>query len=204
MTIFGDLLEELRKTHLGVNIHSIHNIPSDQMLSPVEERLAELGIPYDEVIYFTPTEDEEHNTVYGQHICAAGATSFFLKDGTANSTIFMNGNIGKLTNTEDSELENILKYIFLIHEIGHAEDFNKQINFHHTTRKVDLVSAEAYADIFTLKHLKSSKNPAMKLARKYYCKNILANTASNEFYKAVFTKVKKSFLESKVREWARA
>lgn len=204
MSIFDDLLKELRETHLGVNVHSIHHIPSDQMLSPVEERLTELGISYDEVIYFTPTEDDERSTSYGQHICAAGTTSFFLKNGSANSTIFMNSNIGKLTNSEGSELENIFKYIFLIHEIGHAEDFDKQINFHRATRKVDLVSAEAYADVYTLKYLKSSKSPAMKIARKYYCKNMLENKANNEFCKAVFNKVKKSFLESKIREWARA
>lgn len=204
MTIFGDLLDELRETHLGVEIHSINNIPNDKIPSPLEEHLTELGVPYDEVIYFTPTEDAEHNTVYGQHICAAGATSFFLKNGVASPIIFMNSSIGKLKNIENSELENIFKYIFLIHEIGHAEDFNKQINFHHATRTVDLVSAEAYADVFTLKYLKSSKNPAVKLARNFYCKNILANTEGNEFYRAVFNKIKKSVLESKIREWARA
>lgn len=203
MGFFSERLEEVRKTCLGVNVHSIHQSTGDQISLPIEDRLIDLGISYDEVIYFTPSGGEAHNISHEQHD-AAGVTSFFIKDGVAHSVIFINGEIGKLTNTEGSEYEDLLKYIFLIHEIGHADDFSKQINFKHVTREVNLISSEAYADVFALRHLKSSAGQGFKLARGAYCKNMLANRVKSEFYRRVFDEVTRKFLESKIREWARA
>lgn len=51
------------------------------------------------------------------------------------------------------EFKSTIRLLTLLHEIGHAEDMMKEINFNLRDRTVDLVAAEAYAHRYVLRHL---------------------------------------------------
>ena len=53
----------------------------------------------------------------------------------------------------DNEQANLLRIAILYHELGHADDFKKGINFNHHTLTFHLPKAEEYADAFAKQYL---------------------------------------------------
>jgi len=46
----------------------------------------------------------------------------------------------------------VFKLIVLMHELGHAEDIRKSVNYNHQSLEIDIVSAEIYAHEFVLRN----------------------------------------------------
>jgi hypothetical protein len=51
--------------------------------------------------------------------------------------------------------------MILLHELGHADDISKGINYDHQTLSVDLPAAEAYAHAFLCKQAQRHNYPAL-------------------------------------------
>lgn len=86
----------------------------------------------------------------------AGAANAVMTDGgRIISVVFLRKHVP--SDSDDGfhdEFESVVKLLVLLHEVGHAKDMLEQINFKHDTGTVDIVSAEAFAHLFALRHLK--------------------------------------------------
>jgi hypothetical protein len=71
-----------------------------------------------------------------------------------------------------------IRLLVLLHEIGHAEDMSRQINFDHTAKTMDLIAAEAYTHKFVLNYARK-KN--YRVALQYYIKNLDEYSTKPEF-----------------------
>ncbi|NAX48820.1 hypothetical protein CAG70_17690 [Photobacterium halotolerans] len=175
-------------------------------LSP-EENFAQLGIQYDEILRYLDIEDDSRSVGYGESVDIKAWTTNFIISGELKSAVFIISNPEysgcKLSGENEDEFLTMLKFMSLVHELGHVHDFQNSINFDHDERHVKLCDAEAYADVFAIKYFKSLKHPYGDFALKLYSRAMLERLSSSEFYKQVHSRIKKKVLESKLRKWAR-
>ncbi|UVM52985.1 hypothetical protein LOY38_13615 [Pseudomonas sp. B21-015] len=103
---------------------------------------------------------------------------------------------------EDSEsLFWALQVLFLYHELMHAKNLKIEKNFSLPDRRVDLVKAEIYTDISTLRFLSSIRSPKRMYSEYLYAAGILGR-AKTPIYTRIFNGITKSFPEAQLKAWA--
>ena len=202
--MFSDMYNELSQSKYGLPVEAIHLVDNLTIAMGVEELLNKHRIIYDEVIKFNCQNEFDESNDYTRPHSVGGLTIFIKTNNIEKAVIFISEEPIFIPDG-DVKLDflSMCHYMFLIHELGHVEDFTKGINIK-KTENIDLVKAEAYADIFTLKKLKSKSHPAIRIALSYYAKNVIANSSKNEFYKAVMLQIRKKILLENIRKWAKS
>lgn len=51
------------------------------------------------------------------------------------------------------EFKYVLKVIALLHELGHIEDMEKEVNFDHKAKRFNMIEAEVYAHLYSLRRM---------------------------------------------------
>ncbi|EOG7752863.1 hypothetical protein ACLIOB_003503, partial [Vibrio cholerae] len=202
----NEMYSDLLTHRCGVKVAKILEVDVDIYHLAPEELLQSCGVDFDSALYYEASQNETEISGYGDSEYVKGWVSNYIKDENLHSVIFVikdpkyDGN--ELEGWEHQEFLSLLKYLTLLHELGHVDDFNNGNNFFHETRTVDLTKAEAYADIFAIKYLKNKRHPYEKLALKTFCKGILVRARTGHFYSEVHKEITKKVLEPQIRKWA--
>lgn len=83
----------------------------------------------------------------------------------------------------------------------HAKDLKIDRNFSLPDRRVDLVKAETYADISTLRFFVKHQKSGADVFRSLYAAGILGR-AKTPIYTRIFNGITKSFPEAQLKAWA--
>ncbi|MEZ9201258.1 hypothetical protein AB4151_02485 [Vibrio splendidus] len=154
------------------------------------------GVSFDEVLTFQKQDDTKQEG--GTEITPAH-TSFYILDNQPKAVVF----ITKTIFPDEPEGNELYKYLFLIHELAHVQDFRncKYINWQ--TKESDLLKAEIYAEISTLKFLSQQKDDLHKVCRSIYASRLVDfQRSENDLNQKVLKGVTKKFSLSKLKQWA--
>ena len=98
--------------------------------------------------------------------------------------IFIDEDVQTTAGQED-DLAYAIKALMLLHEYGHANDILEGRNYHHDTRKLDIIEAEIYAHTFVLEQCRQR---GYRQALKYYLQNIEEQETAPKEYRRVVSK----------------
>ena len=164
-------------------------------------------VPYDTIAGFSEGIDDAVAVHYGMSYDVKGWATNYIYNNELQTAIFIVANPEysgpQLTGDDHINIVSIFKTITLLHELGHVHDIQNSINFDLSKKSIDLIAAEAYADIFALKTLKSWKHLYGKYALSLFSESLLERKNSSDFYQQVHTHIKKKVLESKLRIWSK-
>lgn len=193
---FEAAYHELANRYTGLT-RDVYLVPPGQMKEGTD--LLDLcKVDYDEKLYFNDDTADLKN--YGME-GAGGVTINFLLAGRGRSAVFINENC--LPEGTQEDLVWLWRYNSLHHELMHALDFSKQKNFNTSRRKMDLVSAEVFADQKTLLHLKSlSSNGFMKIALQEYALNAKSMGEKGGIRTDIYNRLTKKIDSKTIDYWA--
>jgi len=168
--------------------------------------LEEQGIEFDNII--TMKTAYESNREESTKV-AAGYTFFYFYKESAHAAVSIEREMltGKSDlDKEDYEyLNDIRKYLALIHEIAHVKDFRLKRNINWVTGKTDLIKAEIFAEISTLKYLTKNSSIYNKYARKLYSERLIDYLNCTDIYhREIAMGVTKKLTLKKLKQWATA
>ncbi|HHK8488960.1 hypothetical protein AB6H46_22930 [Vibrio alginolyticus] len=202
-----EMYDELFNHRCGLNVASVMEVEIDDYGLSTSEIFNKYNVEYDKPVVFSDVEDSSRHVGYGESQGVKGWATNYTHNNEIKTAIFIVKNPEysgpQLEETEQSEFLSILKTITLLHELGHVHDIQNSINFDHSNQSVNLIAAEAYADIFALKKLKSWKHPYGKLALKTFSVALLERRNNSDFYAQVHSQIRKKVLESKLRTWSK-
>ncbi|EGR8992436.1 hypothetical protein BST55_24170 [Vibrio vulnificus] len=158
-----------------------------------EELFSSYNIPYDEIISFSASSD-----VGGENLEMPAFTNFFLNDGDAQAAIFIKDTFFE----EDDEYNHLWKYIMLIHEIGHVNDFRKSKYLNWKKRECNIVMAESFAEIYSIKYFSRRDDQYHRLCRALLAQRILGFENYGNVYKSIFQQILKTYPRKKLIQWS--
>lgn len=191
---FKPKFEKLIKdfSNITKEIHLIpNNLKSDDLLNHCK-------VQHDKRLIFTDPALNENPSLEESDLVTGGLTIGFSHNKANKSAIFINESI---LGEPETDINWVWRYNALYHELMHALDIMKQKNFNLSKMTVDLVAAEAFADIKTLKHLESDQHHYMGFALKQYAENILSNRSRSPFREKIFDRITKSISFKKIELW---
>lgn len=104
--------------------------------------------------------------------------------------------------------EGICTSVLLLHEVGHADDMRKGINFNVKKKTVDLLGAEIYAETFAIRLLdkksrdKSDLGEVYKLVLGFASSRLLEFQEKGEWYERIYSGIVRIFPESYLKKQA--
>lgn len=186
-TLFEEALEkEAQKRDVFINEFQVSSGVHDELFSSY-------NIPYDEIISFSGS-----SVVGGGNLEMPAFTNFFLNDGDAQAAIF----IKKTFFEEDDEYNHLWKYIMLIHEIGHVNDFRKSKYLNWRKRECNIVMAESFAEIYSMKYFSRRDDWYHRSCRLQLAQRILSFENYGEDYKSIFQQILKTYPRKKLIQWS--
>lgn len=143
----------------------IFEVPKAQFDLDREELLRRVGLAdYSLVRYATEYETE---VCRQEPISGAGCTVAVRNVyGRIQPVVFVRSDVEavglapELAEAADPQFLDSIRLLVLMHELGHADDISKGINFDHKQLSIDLAGAEAYAHRFVCKHARRSNYPS--------------------------------------------
>ena len=206
ITTGKDFYDFISKDKCGLDFVTINEVKLDDYLLNEELLLDNHNIEHDEIIKYFDMNKSSSN--YGCNVDdVKGWAINYTHNDLRKSAIFVVSPPpygGDIIDDREELLFPVLKSITLLHELGHAHDFQYKKTLNDEGENIDLSVTEGYADIFALKYLKTSiNNPIYKLALNIYSKSILERSRSTEFYRSVHKHINKKILDSTLRKWAK-
>ncbi|MFB2719594.1 hypothetical protein [Shewanella xiamenensis] len=186
-TFFEQALEnEVRNGDVVINEFQVNFASHDELFSYYD-------IDYEEIIRFSNSSG-----VSDEHLEMPAFTNFFLKNGLSKAAIFI-----KKTFIEEHEEYNYLwKYIMLIHEIGHLNDFRRCQYLNWKKRECNIVMAEAFAEIYSLKYFSRRNDQHHRLCRAYLAERIINFENYGEKHRAILQQILKTYPRKKLIQWS--
>ncbi|MEZ8986305.1 hypothetical protein AB4552_16685 [Vibrio sp. 10N.222.54.C3] len=160
-----------------------------------EELFSSYNIPYDEIISFSGSSG-----VGDENLDMPAFTNFFLNDGDAQAAIFIKDTVFE----EDDEHNHLWKYIMLIHEIGHVNDFRKSKYLNWKKRECDIVMSESFAEIYSIKYFSRRTDRYHRSCRGQLALRILGFEHYGDDYKSIFQQILKTYPRKKLIQWSRS
>lgn len=195
-SIFDLIADANKETCNNISFIGIENYN----LSP-EETLTSAGIEFDKVLRFTddsiPGVTESGYTMAS----AGGFTVNFLKAGLPASAIFLSSRPAGIAEEDNGALFWAIQALYLHHELMHAKDLKIERNFNISKGKVNLVKAEVYADVKTLKYFDELAKSGGDFFRNLYAAGIIGR-AKTPIYTKIYNGIKKIIPEARLKAWA--
>ena len=169
--------QHLKRSPIVKALKGIYELNDDSFYNlTLEKKLDHIGLIGHSIVYY----DCEHDYEREHHADAAakgtGSASAVLdSSGNIRPIIFLRDRVDVDERDEESdenikiEVAHAIQILVLLHELGHADDIAKGINFNHDERTLDLIGAEVYAHRFACTQAKKH-NYRMTLG--YYLENI--------------------------------
>ncbi|WP_325919333.1 hypothetical protein [Pseudomonas frederiksbergensis] len=199
-SVMKAVFDQLKEAHFDICKHINFIDITDPSRSP-EADLEKAGIKYDSILRFT--DNSIKSLADGGYTMASadGYTVNFLLDDAPQSAIFLGSTPSGISQEDSESLFWTLQILFVYHELMHAKDLKIEKNFSLSDRKVDLVKAEIYADISTLRFFAKHQKSGADVFRNLYAAGILGR-AKTPIYTRIFNGITKSFPEAQLKAWA--
>ena len=146
--------ERWKKPWIVKSLIGVYELPPENFIDgTVEENLKIVGHGDKEPLSYNGDEGE---VKFNPTMTCAGSTSALRTPEGIRPIIFIRQNVVRPVEIPDpkeaAEFDVKAKLFFLLHEMGHAEDIEKQINYDHDALTIDNAKAEAYAHRFLYRH----------------------------------------------------
>jgi len=195
---FRSIFEQTKSIYSNV-CHNITFIDATHSPEKPESDLDNANIKFDEILKFT---DKTVSSSDGYPVADAdGFTINFIHAGTPASAIFLKSSAAGITESESPHIYWLIQTLFLHHELMHAQDLKLGKNFNLANRTVDLVKAEVYADVKTLRFFDDLRKHGGEPFRNMYATGILGREKS-PIYTRIYNGIIKTFPQAKLRAWA--
>ena len=199
MKSFKDLYEELitQTKDLSVDVVEYDSCPVDKALL-----FDKFEINYDTVYRFVNSRQQssEHQSE-SERSDFGGYTLFYSINQKAKALIV----IKSVIIDEHDELNFAWKYLSLIHEVGHFNDFKLKKHINSDTLTTDHLQSEIFAEIHVLNYLKKYGDPLNKCAISLYCQRLLEwNKTVNCFKFKVSQALINKFTRKRMVKWAKS
>ena len=180
---------------------SIRFISKQSFSKTPEENLLEAGIEFDSILRFKDQSIQSLEDNGYTMVNAGGFATNYVRNGTVGTAVFLGQEPAGVTEAEAPNIYWALQTILLHHELMHAKDLYLQKNFDSSDMSVNLVKAEIYADVATLRFFEKHKKSGGDTYRNLYAAGILGRESTG-IYKQIFKGITKSFPEVQLRAWA--
>ena len=152
---YSDQYREWAKTTIVKRLVGIYQVPKAQFCQHVDELLASVGLgDYSVVVYQTQHDSSQRGDepIVGTGFTVAVRNVY----GKTVPVVFVRDDVGPVAGETDNEqtpqFADSVRLLVLLHELGHADDISKGINYDHAALTIDFAGAEAYAHAFVCKH----------------------------------------------------
>ena len=145
-----------KKTNIIKRLVGIFEVTDEQLRLNLDELLLAVGLDGYSVVRYKSDHD---NTVGGDKPFSGTGCAVAVRNvyGKVVPVVFVGSDVqsvsnsGEISEEKNPEFEAAIQLLVLLHELGHADDISKSINYDHNALKVDLAGAEAYAHEFVCK-----------------------------------------------------
>ncbi len=191
--MFKGLFEEaVRKEQLKGDV-VVNEVP--EISSDYQEKFRVSEIDYDEIIKFSASDEIDSNN----DLNMPGCTNFFMYGGNAKAAIFIKDKFHE--NSE--EMNDLWKYMILVHEIGHVHDFRRSKHLDWKRGVCDLVMAESFAEIYSLKFFSRRNDKYHRLCRELLASRILSfEEYGSDLHSEILKQVLKTYPKKKLIQWS--
>ena len=191
--MLDELISQIKQERYGLDLHGIFDIESFENFDIVTTCSAS-GLLVDRILSFK-AEDDAIANVYSK-LSGDGCTILVSSNGIAKPVIFL-----KQKMHEHTQLNNCFRLGVLLHELGHADDMIRGINYK-SGQAIDLARAEAHAEVFCLRRLNSLKNPYAEIARNIFARRLAKMNGKNPLKTAIYNEVISQMSRKKIALWA--
>ena len=201
-SIAKSIFEKIKTDNSSICEH-VNFIDSILPTRTPESDLTNAKIEFDEILAFTDAScNSASDEGYTMSNAGAFTINFSLRD-VPQSAIFLNSSALGVTESSHEALFWAVQTLFLYHELMHAQDLKLSRNFNIQERTVDLVKAEVYADVKTLRFFDNNKTDGGDLYRNLYAAGIIGREKS-PIYTRIFNGITKVFPKAQILAWAGA
>jgi hypothetical protein len=153
----------------------VFELPSDVFhSSTLEEMIAHVGHSDCKVIYYqtdfdnAKTSEKESSVATG---CTCAVRDTFQR---VRPIVFIRSQVNSSGDDEcnpniRSEAEDGMRLLVLLHELGHAEDIVREVNYRHEALRIDIIGAEVFAHEFVCRY---AKRLGYRLALGHYLRDL--------------------------------
>jgi hypothetical protein len=152
-TAFNTIAEKAKKEH--PSLLAVHEL-GDEMYYDTD--LVDLGyLDFEQVFYTIDDSLSDYGKASPDENDSANLSGFMTTlrrraDGQINSVIMLRRDI-TIRSMDIPEARYLFKCAALLHEIGHVEDLERKINFDPDAKRMDVIEAEVFAQLWCLKEL---------------------------------------------------
>ncbi len=199
MSYHKKLLEELLISRNGLEVDSIHFVSDEIYHKDEKEKLIAIGKGTFEPIRFSIKGLQYPEGMGTKSSCNMRGANICYRNGLA----IVNVILLPYEKFPQTDVNSMLQLCALLHELGHVEDMQKEINFSFLEiPTVRLVEAEVYAHIYTLNHLKrmgaiDARNIVASALYKY-------KDSANIFEKSLYKEISNSIGRGRIKKWVRS
>lgn len=178
---YAEEYERWKRMDIVKRLVGVYEVSDEQYTKDTQDLLADFGLTSHQQLFYDVEVDNRYSgdsTGDGDDTrVAGGGWTSAVKDqyGRVRPIVFVQGNVpisDKGVPGEEQcneEIVGVAKLLVLMHELGHAEDISRAVNYDHAALKLDIVAAEIYAHKFVMRH---AKRLDYRLALSGYIDNI--------------------------------
>jgi hypothetical protein len=172
---YGDEYDYWKKTTIIKRLVGVFEVPEAEFEKPIDELLGVVGLDGYTVVKYTADHD---NKVTNDKPSSGAGCAVAIRDvyGKIAPAVFVKSEVvsvskvtGEVSTEVHPQFDATVRLLLLLHELGHANDISRAINYDHTNLKIDLAAAEAYAHEFVCKQAQKNN---YTLALHLYLENV--------------------------------
>ena len=190
-----DMVQRIVSGRCGLDLHGVFEVAAIAGLDVVAECRAR-GVKADKAIAFD-VEDQVLADQYQQsQFHASGLTTLIVAGAQAKPVVFVKQSV-----TDDKRFDRLLRYGLVLHELGHANDMIKGVNFRKGS-PVSLQAAEAYAEVFCLRRLNDTKDEMSEVTRNLFAARLCRMNGAGTFKQGIYDAAIQQMSRGKLSKWA--
>ncbi len=160
---YCDEYEYWKKTTIIKRLVGIFEVAEEQFRRNLEDLLASVGLSAYSVVRYT---SEYENKPGGDEPISGTGCAVAVQNvyGKIVPVVFVQKDVksvGEESEEEHPQFSDSVRLLVLLHELGHADDISKGINYDHRELTVDFAEAEAYAHAFVCKQAQRNSYPVL-------------------------------------------
>ena len=104
-----------------------------------------------QIFWRTEAEENGYGTSRDKSNVNGYTNAFIKEDGEVKTLVVIRKGIPN--SKPHREFKYVLKLVALLHELGHVDDMEREINFNHAAKTFDVIEAEVFAHLYSLRRM---------------------------------------------------